>query len=108
MLKKYGRVNILVNCAGGNQKGATVMPKQSFFQAPLDAFDKVMALNFKGTVLCCQVFGEAISLAPTGGSIVNISSMSAQLPLTRVCGYSAAKAAVDNLTRWLSTEFAKK
>ena len=99
----WGKVDILVNGAGGNQPKATVGPSDSFFDVPKDAMDTVVSLNLMGTVIPSQVFGAEI--AKHGyGSILNISSMSAQLPLTRVLGYSAAKAAVDNFTRWLATE----
>jgi len=101
VLERWGRVDILVNAAGGNVPAATV-GEQSFFELPLTALDEVVRLNFHGTVLPTQVFGAAM----TGGSIVNVSSMAAQRALTRVVGYGAAKAAVENLTRWLAVELA--
>ncbi|UZH55875.1 SDR family oxidoreductase [Salinimicrobium tongyeongense] len=105
--KQYGNVNILVNAAGGNQKGATIGPDQSFFDLDLDALDKVSGLNFKGTVLPTLVFASGM-VEQKSGSIINISSLSAQRALTRVLGYSAAKASVDNFTKWLAVEMAQK
>ncbi|RMF29028.1 MAG: SDR family oxidoreductase, partial [Bacteroidetes bacterium] len=107
LLDRWGRLDILVNGAGGNLPGATIGPDQTFFDLSLEAFDRVTDLNFKGTVLPCYVFGETLARQGSG-SIVNISSMTAQRALTRVVGYSAAKAAIDNFTRWLAVEMALK
>jgi NAD(P)-dependent dehydrogenase (short-subunit alcohol dehydrogenase family) len=101
VLERWGNVDILVNAAGGNVPAATV-GEQSFFELPAAALDEVVKLNFNGTVLPCQVFGAAM----TSGSIVNVSSLAAHRALTRVVGYGAAKAAVENLTRWLAVELA--
>lgn len=107
LLAKWGRLDILVNAAGGNMKGATIMPDQDFFELSVPDFQRVTDLNLKGTVLPTLVFGEA--LAKNGkGSIVNISSMAAQRVITRVVGYSASKAAIDNFTRWMAVEMALK
>lgn len=107
IIEKQQRVDVLINCAGGNSKGATVMPDESFFDLDIDQFKYVNDLNFLGTVLptiiCSKYMVEA-----GGGSVINISSMAAQAPLTRVGAYSAAKAAVDNFTKWLAVEFASK
>jgi NAD(P)-dependent dehydrogenase (short-subunit alcohol dehydrogenase family) len=103
VLDRWGRIDILVNAAGGNVPAATV-GEQSFFELPMSALDEVVRLNFNGTVLPTQVFGAAIE----GGSIVNISSLAAHRALTRVVGYGAAKAAVENLTRWLAVELAPR
>ena len=103
VLERFGRIDILVNAAGGNNPAATA-GERSFFELPADALDDVMRLNFQGTVLPSQVFGAAIS----DGSIVNISSLAAHRALTRVVGYGAAKAAVENLTRWLAVELAPR
>jgi NAD(P)-dependent dehydrogenase (short-subunit alcohol dehydrogenase family) len=103
VLDHWGRVDILVNAAGGNVPAATV-GERSFFELPVAALDEVVKLNFHGTVLPCQIFGALID----GGSIVNISSMAAHRALTRVVGYGAAKAAVENLTRWLAVELAPR
>ncbi len=107
VLSKWGSIDILINAAGGNIKEATVMPEQSFFDMPIEAFDKVLRLNLTGTVLPCQVFGEAM-INNENSCILNISSMAAQVPLTRVVGYSASKAAIDNFTKWLAVEMANK
>ena len=101
LLDRFGQVDALVNAAGGNVPAATV-GERSFFELPPAALDEVVRLNFNGTVLPSQVFGAAM----TNGSIVNVSSMAAHRALTRVVGYGAAKAAVENLTRWLAVELA--
>ena len=107
LLDKWGRVDILINAAGGNRPDATVFGDITFFNVPRIALEGVVGLNFTGTVLPIQIFGEP--MAEQGkGSIINISSMAAQKVLTRVMGYSAAKAAVDNLTRWLAVDLAEK
>lgn len=107
LLAEWGRIDILVNAAGGNMPGATIMPGQTFFDLTIPDFQKVTDLNLKGTVLPTLVFGEA--MAERGnGSIVNISSMAAQRVITRVVGYSASKAAIDNFTRWMAVEMALK
>jgi len=108
MLERFGRVDILVNAAGGNVPAATV-GERSFFELPAAALDEVVRLNFHGTVLPSQVFGAAMAdaaAAPRTRSIVNVSSLAAHRALTRVVGYGAAKAAVENLTRWLAVELA--
>ena len=106
-LERWGRVDILVNAAGGNVPEATVADDAEVFGVPEDALRRVIDLNLMGTLLPCQVFGE--TMARSGeGSIVNVSSMAAQRPLTRVVGYAAAKAAVENLTRWLAVELSVK
>jgi len=107
--RDFGQVDILINGAGGNLKEATTSPDLPFFDLPLDALEKVMALNlFGGAVLPCQVFGQRMVKSPNGGSIINISSMNALRPLTRIPGYSAAKAAVSNFTQWLAVHFAQE
>lgn len=109
VLEKWGKIDILVNAAGGNKKEAVVGPDDSFFNVPIDAVRGVMDLNFSGTVLPCIILGKVMAEAPDGGVIINISSMAAEkATLTRVMGYSASKAAVTNFTRWLSVELAKK
>ena len=107
LLNKWGTVDILINSAGGNRPDATVFGDITFFNVPRIALEGVVGLNFTGTVLPIQIFGQP--MAKQGkGSIINISSMAAQKVLTRVMGYSAAKAAVDNLTRWLAVDLAEK
>ncbi|MGN6359097.1 MAG: SDR family oxidoreductase, partial [Thermomicrobiales bacterium] len=111
VLKEWGGIDILVNAAGGNVPAATLPDDKHVFDLPQDAFRQVFDLNLLGTLMPTQVFGEAMARPRAGephGSIVNISSMAAQRTLTRVIGYSAAKAAVDNFTRWMATELARK
>lgn len=109
LLDRWGRVDALVNAAGGNVPAATV-GERSFFELSPAALDEVVRLNFQGTVLPSQVFGAAMTAGAEDTtrtrSIVNISSLSAHRALTRVVGYGAAKAAVENLTRWLAVELA--
>lgn len=107
ILSKYGTIDILVNAAGGNLPGAIITPDQKFFDLKMDEFQKVVDLNLKGTVLPVKVFCDV--MADRGkGVIINIASMASFRPITRVVGYSAAKAAVDNFTQWLAVEMAKK
>ncbi|MFN8475387.1 MAG: SDR family oxidoreductase [Anaerolineae bacterium] len=106
VLAQWGRLDILVNAAGGNMPAATLPPGQSFFSLPVEGMNPVIALNLTGTLLPSQVFGEAMAEARRG-TIVNVSSMAAQRALTRVVGYGVAKAAVDNATRWLAVELAR-
>ena len=107
LLTAWNRVDILVNAAGGNLPGATVVGDLSFFDVEKSALNEVVNLNLLGTILPSQVFGAAMRERGSG-SIINISSMAAQKPLTRVIGYSAAKAAVDNFTKWLAVDLAQK
>jgi NAD(P)-dependent dehydrogenase (short-subunit alcohol dehydrogenase family) len=98
---ELGRIDILINGAGGNKKEATTSPDLSFFDLPSDAIRFVFDLNFLGTLLPTQVFSK--QMAENGvGVILNISSMNAILPLTKIPAYSAAKAAVSNFTQWLA------
>jgi NAD(P)-dependent dehydrogenase (short-subunit alcohol dehydrogenase family) len=98
---EFGRIDVLINGAGGNKKEATTSPEMPFFDLPKDAVRFVFDLNFLGTLLPCQVFGK--ELAEGGaGIILNVSSMCAFSPLTKVAAYSAAKAAVSNFTQWLA------
>jgi NAD(P)-dependent dehydrogenase (short-subunit alcohol dehydrogenase family) len=101
ILERFGRVDILVNGAGGNKKEATTSPDLSFFDLPKDAFQWVFNLNFLGTLLCTQVFGQPMAKQDSG-VILNIASVSSFQPLTNVPAYSAAKAAVVNLTQWMA------
>jgi len=103
----FGRVDILVNVAGGNVAGATIMPDQNFYDMSLDDWRKVMDLNLNGTVFPCHAFAK-IFAGQGEGCILNISSMAAYNALSRVGGYGAAKSAVSNFTRWLSCEMASK
>ncbi|MEM7535138.1 MAG: SDR family oxidoreductase [Chloroflexota bacterium] len=107
VLDAWGQVDILVNAAGGNMPGATIFGDLTFFDMTKESFNRVVDLNLTGTLLPSQIFGKV--MADQGsGSIVNISSMAAQQPLTRVVGYAAAKSAIDNFTRWLAVEMATK
>ncbi len=107
VVEKFGTIDILINCAGGNMPGAVVMPDKTFQDLKIDDFQKVVELNLTGTVLPAQIFGEVL-VAKKQGIIINISSMTAIRPLTRVVGYGAAKAAISNFTQWLAVEMAKK
>lgn len=107
VLGKWGRIDALLNGAGGNMPGATIPPDKSIFDLDFPSFEKVVGLNLHGTVLPSLVFGEVMSRQGKG-SIVNFSSVSADRALTRVVGYSAAKAGVTNFTRWLGVELARK
>jgi len=105
-LDRFGRIDGLINGAGGNIPQATSRQDLSFFDLPEDALRHVLDLNLLGTILPCQVFGR--QMAEQGeGVILNVSSMSAIRPLTRVVGYSAAKAGVDNFTQWLAVHVAQ-
>lgn len=103
-----GRVDILVNAAGGNRPEATAMPgARTFFDLDPAALQAVVALNLHGTILPSQVFGAGMAAAGSG-AIINLSSMAAFTPLTRVVGYAAAKAAVNNFTAWLAVYMARE
>ena len=107
ILKRYGRIDTLLNAAGGNMKGATITPEQTFFDLNTDEFEKVLSLNLTGTVIPTQIFLKP--MAEKGkGVIINFSSMAAFRPMTRVCGYAAAKAGISNFTAYMATECAKK
>src|SRR5690606_34176042 len=107
LLQKWGRIDALINTAGGNLPGAIVDPGDSVFDMDLGDFRKVSELNLDGSLLPTLVFGRAMA-AKGKGSIINISSTAAIRALTRVVGYSASKAAIDNLTKWLATDLALK
>lgn len=107
VLDKYGKVDLLLNAAGGNMPGATIPEDKNIFDLQIDDLDKVTNLNFKGTVLPSMVFGEVMAHQKSG-NIINISSMAALQAITRVVGYSAAKAAVSNFTMWMAMEMAQK
>jgi len=107
--RDFGKIDILVSAVGGNMPEATVSEQMDFFDIPTESLEKVVGLNlFGGAVLPAQIFGKAMVENQDGGSIINISSMTAIRPLTRVVGYSAAKAAVSNFTQWLAVHFAKQ
>ena len=105
----FGKVDILLNGVGGNMKGATTSADQSFFDLPADAIEKVFNLNvIAGAVVPSQVFVQRMKDNANGASIINISSMNAFRPLTRIPGYSAAKAGVSNFTQWLAVHLAQE
>jgi len=107
VMGEFGRIDCLLNGAGGNHPGATTKPELSFFDLPEDALRFVFDLNMLGTIIPSQVFGR--QMAEQGeGVILNISSMSAVRPLTRVLGYSAAKAGVNSFTQWLAVHLAQE
>lgn len=109
VLRDLGVPDILVNAVGGNVKEATTTPDLKFFDLPLAGLERVFALNlFGGAVLPSQVFGRKMAETPSGAVIINISSMNAFRPLTRIAGYSAAKAAVSNFTQWLAVHCAQE
>lgn len=113
--EKFGSIDILVNCAGGNKSTATTAKefisgnekdlKGSFFDLDIEGFDGVFDLNFKGTVLPTMILAEDM-VKKGSGSVLNISSMNAYRPLTKIPAYSAAKAAINNFTQWLAVHFA--
>jgi NAD(P)-dependent dehydrogenase (short-subunit alcohol dehydrogenase family) len=107
ILQTYGCVDILINGAGGNSPNATTRIDLPFFDLPKNAINWVVDLNLIGTILACQVFGK-IMAQQKKGTIINISSMNAFRPLTRIPAYSAAKAAVSNFTQWLAVHMAQE
>ena len=107
IMAKYGKIDVLLNAAGGNMPSATVPPEKTIFDLDIDAVKKVSELNLFGTILPTMVFAKAM-VEQKKGSIINFSSMSALRPLTRVAGYGVAKAAVTNWTKYLCAELAIK
>ena len=107
IIDHFGTIDILVNGAGGNIPGAIISPDKTFFDLKMEDFQKVVDLNLSGTVLPSKIFGEVMA-GKKKGIIINISSLAAILPLTRVVGYAAAKASVSNFTQWLAVEMAGK
>ncbi|MBO4612644.1 MAG: SDR family oxidoreductase [Bacteroidaceae bacterium] len=107
ILARYGRIDTLLNAAGGNMPGATIAPDKTFFDLDPEQFQTVLNLNLTGTVIPTQVFLEPM-VKQGKGSIINFSSMAAFRPMTRVCGYAAAKAGISNFTAYMATECAKK
>lgn len=108
VIRAFGKVDVLINGAGGNKAEATTLPgERSFFDIPPDALNWVFNLNFLGTVITSQVFGE-IMAEQSEGVILNTSSMTSLRPLTRVVAYGAAKMAVNNFTQWLAVHMAQE
>ena len=106
-LSKWGRIDILLNIAGGNLPGATLNPDQDFYDMEISDWEKVTTLNLNGAVYPSMVFGK-IMAQQKKGVIINVSSMAAYAALTRVPGYSVAKSGISNFTQWLATEMALK
>ena len=107
IVAKYGKIDVLINGAGGNMPGATIGPNNTIFDLKIDDFRKVVDLNLMGTVIPTVVFAKYMVDAKKG-NIINITSASAIRPLTRVAGYGAAKAAVSNFTQYMAGELAIK
>ena len=107
VVAKWGKIDILLNIAGGNMPGATLDPDQNFYDMDIACWENVTNLKMNGTVYPSMVFGKVMAQQKSG-CIVNVSSMAAYSALTRVPGYSAAKTAVANFTKWLATEMALK
>ena len=107
IMSRYGRVDALLNAAGGNMPGATIQPDGSIFDLKVEDFQKVLDLNLTGTVIPAQIFLKPMVEAGKG-AIVNFSSMAAFRPLTRVLGYAAAKAGISNFTAFMANEVATK
>jgi NAD(P)-dependent dehydrogenase (short-subunit alcohol dehydrogenase family) len=107
LLNTWGTIDILLNATGGNLPGATVGDDRPFFSLSEEALNEVVRLNLNSAIRTTQVFGEVMAQRGAG-SIINISSMASQKPLTRVVGYAAAKAAIENFTKWLAVELAQK
>lgn len=105
--KQWGKIDILVNCAGGNIPGATLSEDQTVFDMKIEDWEKVTNLNMNGTVYPCLAFGEVMAQQGSG-SIINISSMATYSAITRVPGYSVAKTGINIFTQWMAVEMAQK
>ncbi len=107
VLNRWGKIDILVNAAGGNVPEAVVPPGKSIFDVPVDKIHKVLDLNLYGTVVPTLIIGKVMA-GQKSGSIINISSMASTQSITRVLGYSMAKAGIDIFTKWMAMEMAMK
>ncbi|NND31189.1 MAG: SDR family oxidoreductase [Saprospiraceae bacterium] len=107
IVDRWGRIDVLINCAGGNLPGATIGPDQTIFDASFADLQSVIDLNLMGSVVPSIILGKVMA-DQKSGSIINISSMAADRAITRVLGYSLAKAGIDQLTKWMATEMALK
>lgn len=107
IVSRYNSIDVLVNAAGGHIPGTVIGVDQSVFDLKIEQFNKVMNLNLNGTILPTLIFGKTMS-EQKSGSVINISSMASFRAITRVMGYSVAKSGVDNFTKWMAVEFAKK
>jgi NAD(P)-dependent dehydrogenase (short-subunit alcohol dehydrogenase family) len=105
--QRFGTLDILINAVGGNHPSATTTPDLKFFDLPAEALRMVFDLNLLGVILPSQIFGKAMAVRETG-AILNISSMNAYRPLTRIPAYSAAKAGLSNFTQWLAVHMAQE
>ena len=108
IVEKFGRIDGLVNAAGGNQAKAVIQPQEDLFHLDMDALETVMKLNLFGSLLPTQIFGRTMMATSDAASIVNISSVSAKTVITKVLGYSIAKAAIENYTKWFAVELGKR
>ncbi len=108
VLKEFGKIDGLINGAGGNMPAGVLMPDQDIFKINMEGMKQVMDLNLWGTLIPTQVFGEAIVKTSGTGSIVNISSMNSKRAITRVLGYNMGKAAVDCYNQWFAVEVARR
>jgi NAD(P)-dependent dehydrogenase (short-subunit alcohol dehydrogenase family) len=107
VLREHGKIDFLINGAGGNDPKATTNPEQRFFDLPLAALQMVTNLNLLGTILPSQVFGRAMAERKEG-VVLNVSSVNASRPLTRIAAYSASKAGISNFTQWLAVHLAQE
>lgn len=105
IMARFGRVDVLINGAGGNMPGATIGPEQSLFDLKMEDYSKALDLNLKGSIMPTFTFAKAF-VKQGKGCVINFSSMSSTQAITRVLGYSNGKAAIDNFTRWMATELA--
>jgi NAD(P)-dependent dehydrogenase (short-subunit alcohol dehydrogenase family) len=107
VVNTFGKIDVLINAAGGNKPGATVPPNQSVLDININDFEDVVKLNLSGTLIPTKIFSQPM-IEKGEGCILNFSSVASLRPLTRVCGYASAKAAINNLTQFLATEMAMK
>ena len=107
VIEKYGRVDVLINAAGGNIPEATQKPDQTIFDIPFEGIDKVLHLNLQGTIYPTMIFAKEMA-EKKSGSIINISSVSTLSALSRVMGYSASKTAINNFTQYMACELTTK
>jgi NAD(P)-dependent dehydrogenase (short-subunit alcohol dehydrogenase family) len=108
IVNKFGKIDGLVNAAGGNQPKAVIQPEDDLFNLDISALENVMKLNLFGSLLPTQIFGKTMRETSDAASIVNISSVAASSIITKVLGYSLAKAAIDNYTKWFAVELGKR